>query len=42
LYGISKRNAQAREYISEAVQVFEEIGAEGYLTKAREALNELG
>jgi class 3 adenylate cyclase/tetratricopeptide (TPR) repeat protein len=42
LYRIRKRNAQAREYISEAIQVFEEIGAQGYLTKAREALNELG
>jgi tetratricopeptide (TPR) repeat protein len=42
LYGIRKRNAQAREYISQAVQVFEEIEAKGYLTKAMQALDELG
>jgi class 3 adenylate cyclase/tetratricopeptide (TPR) repeat protein len=42
LYRIRKRNTQARECISEAVHVFEEIGAEGYLAKAREALNGLG
>ena len=41
LYRIRKRNAQARGCISEAVHVFEEIKAEVYLKKAREALDGL-
>jgi len=41
LYRIRKRRAEARECISEAVHIFEKVGAEGYLKKAREALDGL-
>jgi len=37
-----KRNDQAREYISEAIQIFEHCEAEIYLKQAKEALTSLG
>lgn len=37
-----KRNEQAREYISEAIRIFEDCEAEIYLKQAKEALVSLG
>ena len=42
LHRIKKRKAQARECFSRAFHIFEEIEAEVYLEKAREALDGLG
>jgi hypothetical protein len=36
-----KRNDQAREYISEAIQIFEDCEAEIYLKQAKEAFGSM-
>ena len=42
LHKAKKRTAQARECISEAIQIFEECDAEVYLKQAKEDLASLG
>jgi class 3 adenylate cyclase/tetratricopeptide (TPR) repeat protein len=42
LHKTKKRTKQAHECISEAIKLFEEIGSDGYLKQAREALASLG
>ena len=42
LHKTKKRTKQAHECISEAITIFEEIGSDGYLKKAKEALSSLG
>ena len=37
-----KKTEQARECISEAITIFKEIGSEGYIKQAKEALTSLG
>ncbi len=41
LFKLRGRRAKAREYVSEAIQVFEECGFEAYLNHARELLDAL-
>ena len=41
LYKIKKRNDEARQYISNAVKIFEECGAYAFLEQARQALKSL-
>jgi hypothetical protein len=42
LHKAKKRTELAQKSISEAIQIFEEIGAEIYLKEAKEALVSLG
>jgi len=42
LYRIKKRKDRAKECVLEAAHIFEKIGAEGYLKKAKESLIVLG
>ena len=41
LYKIKKRNDEARQYISNAVKIFEECGAYAFLKQARQALESI-
>jgi tetratricopeptide (TPR) repeat protein len=42
LHKAKKRSEKAKECISEAIQIFEQCKAEGYLKEAKEALTTLG
>ncbi|MDA9761640.1 AAA family ATPase [Desulfobacterales bacterium] len=42
LYRSKKRNEMARDYFRKAIEIFEEIEAEGFLKQSKDALNSLG